>query len=384
MPRRCHTTPPQTMGRSTSIVERTLSMPDGSAALQGLPFGWVGLSAKFAEDQGIDVRGQLANSGVACPIDDDTPLDASTFLLMCSLVINGLDDEMHGLTRRRMVRGTASTISREMATRDSLFDAASVLARSFRAVNALCDLQLRIDAGMAVLEIRSHGQDVLRASVVEELMAHFIYHQFSFLVGFLLPLSRMTTRSEAHPYLNRQHPYLLCPVTTGPVTQLVFPADQLQTPCHAPVTENPIWDAQRFWLQLHPHMLVDDADRDLRGPVSERVFHLLLERHLSLCDCADILGVTDGELKRQLATERSSFRRVRRSALIRRARPLLQSGFALDDLAECFGYSDARSMRRAIKLAGGGSIEILRTGPSHTSRNIEVLEHLRQQATLMM
>lgn len=351
----------------------------------GLPFGWVGTTAHFAEKHGMNVRDQMVQAGVAAAISDDTILDPTAFLLMCALIINGIDDEMHGITPTRMERGTASMLSKAMSAEKTLRGAIAVLIRFFRSVDALCDVQITQKDQLATIEIRSDGIDTHTSSIVEELMAHYFVHQFSYLVGFLLPLEMFSTRSIGHPSLYREHPYLLCPVWHGKVTAMHFHASYLDMECRSAIAEDPLWDAQTFWLQLHPAVDVERSAWENRGTVSWHTYRLLLERNLSLEQCAHELGLSATEIKRLLAAEGSSFRFIRRDALVRRVRPYLQSGMAMEDLAELLGYSEARSIRRAIKLAGGGTIEDLRgSGPvEQDGTNMRVFNKLRQQALLM-
>lgn len=351
----------------------------------GLPFGWVGATAQFAEQRGVHVRDEMVRAGVAPVIADDTILDPACFLLMCALTINGIDDEMHGITPTRMERGTASMLSKAMTTEKTLHNALSVLIRFFRSVNAMCDIRLSVQNKLATIEIRSSGSDLRSASVVEELMAHYFIHQFSYLLGFLLPLEMFTTRSIEHPSLYREHPYLLCPVWHGKVTALHFHASYLDMDCRAEIRGNPLWDAQSFWLQLHPAFNVERPMWEARGAVSWQTYRLLLERNLSLDQCAKELRMSVTEMKRLLAAEGSTFRFIRRNALVRRVRPYLQSGMAIEDLAELLGYSEGRSVRRAIKLAGGGTIENLRLSdlPTDKANSARILNKLRDQAAMM-
>lgn len=366
--------------RSDRVFNKCYTRP-----AKGLPFRWVGATAHFAEQNGMNVRDQMVQAGVAPVITDDTILDPTAFLLMCALVINGIDDEMHGITPARMERGTASMLSKAMSSEKTLRDAIAVLVRFFRSVDALCDIQLTVKDELATIEVRTSGTDAHSSSIVEELMVHYFIHQFSYLIGFLLPLEMFTTRSISHPALYREHPYLLCPVWHGKVTALHFHASYLDMDCRSQAAECPLWDAQSFWVQLHPAVDVERSAWENRGSVSWYTYRLLLERNLSLEQCALQLGLSPTEMKRLLAAEGSSFRFVRRDALVRRVRPYLQSGMAIEDLAELLGYSEGRSIRRAIKLAGGGTIEELRLGSPavQSDNNLNIFNELRQQAYRM-
>jgi len=87
---------------------------------------------------------------------------------------------------------------------------------------------------------------------------------------------------------------------------------------------------------------------------------MLSEANLSLDQCGVALKTSVVILRRRLAAEGTSYRQIRRRAIITKAKTYLARGDPADDVAVHLGYSDARSLRRALKLAGGGCIEDLR------------------------
>jgi methylphosphotriester-DNA--protein-cysteine methyltransferase len=98
-------------------------------------------------------------------------------------------------------------------------------------------------------------------------------------------------------------------------------------------------------------------------------------------ECSTALGLTPAELRQGLWREGASFRRLRRAALVARARPHLLAGDGIDDRADALGYSDGRSFRRALKAATGLGIAELRAADAHLPRGAPeaVLAALRRE-----
>ena len=72
------------------------------------------------------------------------------------------------------------------------------------------------------------------------------------------------------------------------------------------------------------------------------------------------MGLSPTEARRGLWREGTSFRALRSAALVKRARPLINEGATAEELAFSLGYSDGRSIRRALKTATGLSLADMR------------------------
>ncbi|MET0274423.1 MAG: AraC family transcriptional regulator ligand-binding domain-containing protein [Phenylobacterium sp.] len=333
--------------------------PDAAA----LPFGWIGHTAKLTADAGTDVRHIMAEAGIRSGeglVDDDAPIGPAEFLLMCRLIINAVEDEMHGAARSRMLLGTANMVVRAMASSRTLQEAIETAVRFFVIAGAYCRLELRVDDGVASLLIRSDSGDLHTQPIVEEMFMTFLHIQLSHLLGFLLPVTRFGTTSPQHPLLGAEHPYLLCPVTRANVTGFALPAAYLGFPCRARMGALPRLEAEFAWIARHGEVRSGLLDHDDTDSLSGEVYRSLLDRDRPFEDCSRVLGMTAAELRRGLWLEGASFRRLRRAALVARARPHLLAGRGVDDLADVLGYSDGRSFRRALKAATGLGIADLR------------------------
>jgi AraC-like DNA-binding protein len=328
-----------------------------------LPFGWIGHTAKLTALGGTDVRLGMAEAGVRTgdgPVDDAAPIGPAEFLLMCRLIINAVEDEMHGAARSRMLLGTANMVVRAMASSRTLQEAIETAVRFFVIAGAYCRLELRVDEGEASLLIRSDSGDLQTQPIVEEMFMTFLHIQLSHLLGFLLPVTRFGTTSPRHPGLGGEHPYLLCPVVRANVTGFALPAAYLGFPCRARMGALPRLEAEFAWIARHGEVRSGQLDHEDTDSLSGEVYRSLLDLDRPFEDCSRALGLGPAELRRGLWLEGASFRRLRQAALVARARPHLLAGSGIDDLAELLGYSDGRSFRRALKAATGLGIAELR------------------------
>ena len=351
-----------------------------------LPFGWIGRSAKLAARTGYDATSALADVGVLGPdgrLHDSTLLGPAHFLLLCASVINMLGDEMHGAADRPMALGTASLAAKAMMADARLGAAIETLSRFFVLTGGACSVRLSSTTSEARIDVVATAERGTTTSMIEELMTHFLLQQCSFFLGFPLPLSRFVTPAADHPAMGLRHPYLLCPIVPGPVTALTFPRHYLAHPCAAKIIDGPLWDAQSFWLSHHPATAAGNIDR-ARCPTSAQMFDQLLEQDMPFKACCARLAVGGNEVQRRLLLEGWNYRRLRRIALLERSRPHLRAGAPGEDLAIALGYSDQRSLRRALKLATGMSIRELRSAvPGPGAGASLVMERLRSQALLM-
>lgn len=354
-----------------------------------MPFNWVGLTAKIAELDGINIKSQMELAGVAGPngtIDNDTNISPAAFLLMCILVINEVGDEMHGVTRSRMVRGTAASITRLLSTRKSLGLAIETLSQFFESAGSYCKLRLVTKGDTASVQILADGRSNELSHIVEEMMGHFLLLQFTYFLQQLLPLTSFSTPASRHPFLNMCHPFLLAPVRRDRVTSLNFPTKFLSASCQAQPKDRPFWAAHSFWLEQHPYTDANLFNAHDLSTLGADVYNVLREMNASFSECCNQLSISMNDLKRGLLAEGTNFRKIRRAVLIESAAPSLRDGASADDVASELGYSDARSFRRALKLAGGPSISQLRDGlyrspPQETPKT--VLQSLEIQAAYM-
>jgi AraC-like DNA-binding protein len=336
--------------------------PEHWAPATPMPLGWIGHTAKLAAGEGVDVLPAVAQAslGPGGRFSERSPVGAAEYLLMCVLIINGMDDEMHGVTRGRMSRGTANLMVQAAASSPRLAGAIASFQRFFEIAGAFCRIELQQDEHEAHILIRSESGDARAQQLVEEMVGTFLHIQLSAYLDFFLPLSRFSTTAPDHPLTGQTHAYFLCPVVRRNTTALSFPASYLHFSGKPRSMQNPLLEGELTWLSLHNEAAYGWFNRAHADSLSAAVFRKLRERLLGFEACGQALRLTPAQLRHGLWREGTSFRRLRRAALLERARAHLSEGAGAEALAEVLDYSDARSFRRALKLATGLSISDLR------------------------
>ena len=349
----------------TSASSDTAGQP-ASATRYTMPFAWSGATARLAARNGFDPSLSLRQAGLLeCEADvhADTPIDPAGFLLTALSLINAFDDELHGVAPQRMAKGTASMAAHAMTASRDLCGAINTMARFLIMIGASCRISLRHSAGFAAIEIHADCDAGTIRSILEEFFAHFVHQQLSYFLGHPLQLEQFTTTTRRHPALGNRHPYLLCPVRHGRSTALTFESMHLQCARRPIQGDSPLSDALMLWLRQHPASgTIAPACIDPLS-LTATVYAILRERDAKVGECASLVRMGPVELARALSREATTYRELRRAALLERSRPHLHAGLPLEELSETLGYSDSRSCRRAIKLACGLTIQELRQAP---------------------
>ena len=350
-----------------------------------MPFGWSGATARLAGRDGFDAAPLLRNAGLLAPATELTvtsSLGPAGFLLTALAIINAFDDELHGIAPKPMARGTASTAAHAMATSRNLLGAVEFLSRFLDRIAASCRIELRRSSGLARIDIRANGPAGTLRCILEEYFAHFVHQQLSYCIGYRLPLMQFTTMSSRHPDLGGRHPYLLCPVVRDRSTSFSFAVQNLDRGRRIMSGNAPLSDALILWLVQHPGS--GTAAPGMLDPSSftSRIYAELRRRDVDVGECARSAALTPIEMARALALEATTYRALRRAALIERSRPYLRAGVRLDELGELLGYADGRSCRRAIKLACGMTISELRQASDHEAQPLSAaaVKAVKEQA----
>jgi AraC-like DNA-binding protein len=326
-----------------------------------LPFDWAGKTATVAAARGVPIVDWLLEENMGGPagvITGQTNLSVAEYVLMCVGIINLVDDEVHGVSRGRIPRGTHSTGLRIMASARTLRTAIEALRRFSTLIGHYEKISLATSGSTAQVQIAADVDDPTLSASVEEMVAVALHCQFSFILDQLLPLSAFVTTGD-HPFINKVHPYLGCTVLRGKTTAIVFPASCLDLEPVAKIGDTPITDSVLGWLKLLDARTRSFAPHS-RKPVTAAVYEKLQQRDISYAECSVDLRLPGDELRRALSAEGSGYRSLRHSALLERLRPHLVSGSSLDDVALALGFSDARSLRRSVRSASGLTVTELR------------------------
>jgi AraC-like DNA-binding protein len=171
----------------------------------------------------------------------------------------------------------------------------------------------------------------------------------------------------------------------GDVTQVDFPASYLGlSPKRRIYDKDPV-DAAMHWLSCFEPLDAQDGSLGDIGELSRGIFRSLISEDLSFEQCCAAMGIGPRHLRESLAAEGVTYRRLRKFALIERVRPYLEAEANADDMALELGYSDARSLRRALKNATGLSLSEMRLpgGRVDSLRRDGLVGNLRRELAQM-
>jgi hypothetical protein len=330
-----------------------------------MPYRWMGRTLKGAARRGLRSEDLVRSAGIAAFHDgplDDALLDPAEYMLMCGLLIAAVDDEMHDTTRSRMRVGTASLGVSVAASAQTLEGAINTLVRFFDVTGTYCLLGKERVGDDVLLTIKLDVERTELASLVEEMTATYLHAVLTYFLGFPLPVAAFHTTAKDHPNVGGAHPFLRGHVIPAGTTGLRIAAQHLALPRGRKILEGNFADCICSWVTS----FCPTTERHLNmreAPTSAALFQLLMQGDADFDACCRALMMNGRDLRMALLQEGSNYRHIRRSALLERVRPFLSADAAMDDIAVSLGYSDARSLRRAVKLAGGGAIGEIRKQP---------------------
>lgn len=330
-----------------------------------MSYRWMGRTLQGAARRGLKSEDLVRPAGIAARHDgplNHASLDPAEYMLMCGLLIAAVDDEMHDTTRSRMRVGTASLGLSVAASAQTLEAAIDTLVRFFDVAGTYCLLGKEKLGDDVLLTIRVDVKQSDMAALVEEMTATYLHAVLSYFTGFPIRLSAFHTPALGHPNIGGEHPYLRCAVRSDATSGMRIDREQLALPRGSQILEGTFADCICSWAAS----FCPTAERHLNeheAPFSAALFRLLLQADSDFEACCRAMSMSGRDLRVALLREGATYRHIRRSALLERVRPLLATDAGMDDVALSLGYSDARSLRRAVKLAGGGRIGEIRKRP---------------------
>ncbi|MEB0138837.1 MULTISPECIES: helix-turn-helix transcriptional regulator [unclassified Undibacterium] len=247
-------------------------------------------------------------------------------------------------------------ISAGIGAHDTLLEALKFALEYQMVAGSMLDLQLQIDAHEASLCAYPLFDD---RELEDFLAVDHLLTAFNVARQLCGPAFRLLRLELRVPQLRRLSLYeqsFAAPVKLGAARcRIVFPRDLLQHRLAQP-------DQARV-LSVRQHCQDELSAAGVLGRRS--LLHILVgldcQLH-SVADSAAALNISPRSLHRLLAREGSSYFQISENLRIVRAKHLLQSGEAIERIAEALGYSDTRSWRRAFKRATGSTPGAYRAG----------------------
>lgn len=320
-----------------------------------MPLDWITRHVGGVVRQGFPFEHIMAASLIELRHSDNRDLvGPAQYLLLCMNTALGISDAAHGLARFRIDPAYTALGLRVALGCTTLEDAILAVAQLYRTASCAVHIELKTTHDVAILNVRANSGHDADAMLLEDIYLSWIFMHCMYFIGAVMPVVEVSTRDPLHFNLDRKHFAIGAPVRYGAVTGMQFPRALLGRRSLNRAGANPHWECFRLWLDF------------VEPGRSSRTEHDDLDGHWPrLKDVAERAGVSTSTMRRRLLTD-GGFRRARQRKLVAAAIGRLRSSDdSVESIAAELGYSDARSLRRFLKVATGATPQQLRISASH-------------------
>ena len=249
-------------------------------------------------------------------------------------------DERHSLGPTAVPDGSFALLLAAMRLGDTLGDGLGRLADAARIVRP--DLLIASRKGRSLVISFSPGSSVPTQLYVE-LFVVVLHVASCWMTGAIFrPRAVVVPRCD-EPVSGSFYTMLGCPVTRrGRRVELRYAADDADRALSAEHFD--LWPTLVFEAYRQFISSIDAKPTSVADLVRVRLFQALGSQSTVASD----LSLSVASLRRRLADEATSFRLIENEVRSTLAAEAMRSGRPLDDVAEELGYSDSRSLRRAV------------------------------------
>lgn len=331
----------------------------GDGLAQATPVHWALRHCAGAEARGLSAHDLLTSCQVVAPARSGATLTSNQFALICIKLILELGDELQGSSSRPMPVGSVAMGVRLMMGADTLEPGLRDMLRFFSMIAPGYNWRLSVEGEWASLQLAIETPGDVTVLPGEEILIAGIHMYMSWFAGRVVPLVSAVTRCSDHPALvaAEQGAFLKCPTQLGQWTAISFPKACLGWDRRAQDRDRPVSQSVKFAIEN-----IWSADAITLGSLgsggatytTEVLRALGDDPSASFTDVAELCDLTPITLWRYLKAEGTSFLKLRRTWITRRAIDALRSSdVRTEDLAAELGFSDARSFRHALKMITG-------------------------------
>ena len=289
----------------------------------------------------------VARAGLSLPDGSPPPmLEMPVFWRLCAENILARNDESHGIAREPVPQGSLSVLFMSAKEADTLIGALERLAESARLIRKDCGINVHRSREGVQFTVTPRGGADLRAQIYAECFAIVAHCALRWMTGRRLdPVAVRGAVSLRNMGSTLLSAFGVPLVRRGTGVTITYARCDMKAPI---LTQKySAWgdrEFESFLALLHEH---DNEDRsDLDGQAHRAVNELLRSGLRSQEDISRALHWSVATLRRRLADEGTSFRRL--SAEVRRGQLLdmLATDISIEDIAAKLGLSDDRSLRR--------------------------------------
>ena len=305
---------------------------------------WVRRHCAGAIRAGLDFETMLRESCIDLdPEDPRGEISRAQHLALILGVIVALDDEGHGMTRRRVNVGMNNLAMRVAGTARSVEEAVEAFARFFEKTASPVLLRPAFSSNSVEVRFWSDSVDSDQAAAIEEIYSVSLMLNLNWLAGRKLSVQSFALRDPLHPSIGRLHWAFDALTRHGPTTLLRLAPRQLLLRARVPAIGEFMWQPLRFWIE-----------NDSRINPGATTSASWASAALRVADLTEASEFSERSLRRRFANEGHSFRKLRTNAIAEAGvRQLLSTDDTVEQIAAELGYSEARSFRRLLKAATG-------------------------------
>ncbi len=296
------------------------------------------------------VRSGLAAQDGALP----STLELPVFWRLCAENILARNDESHGVAREPVPQGSLSVLFRSAKEADTLTEALERLSETARLIRKECEVAIRRSGQGIHFTVRPRGRINQRAEIYVECFAVVVHCALRWMTGRQLDPASVRGAASLRRMGGTLLSVLKAPWTRrGTGVTITYNKSDVDAPILA--QKYKAWGDQEFDSFLALLHEQDDQEIDPEGQAHRAVREILRAGLRSQEEVSDALHWSVATLRRRLADEGTSFRRL--SAEIRRAQllELLATDIPVQDIATKLGLSDERSLRRVCHSSLGVS-----------------------------
>ncbi len=273
-----------------------------------------------------------------------------------------IDDEFHGASDIRLRSGASDLIVARLLLGATMIDGFRAYADAWKVLVENVKVSVtRRETGISIKWTAKEASNEMHQIFAEGIAVVF-YGIFSWMAGETLNVLKVNAVESRQASASNSLRLLGAPVSyAGDCLEIIFAPEVAEMPVAALRLED--WrDRVRTIVS---NLYLETSDEKLGGMFADKVRSAI--RHgLDQQNMAHEWGISVKTLARRLRQEECSFLDIQNDVRMHRAKSLIQSGIAIDEIGHMIGYSDPRSFRRAFRRWVGVSPSAYRSRfPAH-------------------
>lgn len=256
-----------------------------------------------------------------------------------------IDDEFHGASDIRLRSGATDLIVARMLLGETMIDGFRAYANAWKVLVENVKVSVtRRESGISIKWSAKDPSNEIHQIFAEGIAVVF-YGIFCWMAGETLKVIKVNAVESRQSSASNSLRLLDAPVSySGECLEVVFAPDLAELP----VADLRLEDWRDRVRTIVSNLYLETSDEKLGGLFADKVRSAI--RHgLDQQNMAHQWGMSVKSLARRLRQEGCSFLDIQNDVRMQRAKSLIQSGIAIDEIGHMIGYSDPRSFRRAFR-----------------------------------